>query len=339
MLFRVRDEFLRWVARRRDLIVPSLLADRRVEEDEPAEPAEVEEELVELVSEELRVSWARRRIEEVTGGGPVYPLLILFGLNAVDELDRTAFGILLPEIRDAFGLNNQGILSLVGVIGGVALVLQIPIAHYADRGPRVQLALLGAVAWSLFSFATGLAWTVWFLVVARSGSSIGKAVVDPTHNSLIADYYPPEHRPKVYSFHRAANAVGAFIGPLLAGLIAFNSSWRVPFFVFAIPTFIFVVLGLRLKEPVRGAHERRAMGASDEAIMTEEAPPSFGEALRALQRIETPPAHLVGAAVPRRLARSASRRLASLFYEEVFDLDERARGFVAAAVEPAQLLG
>ena len=120
-------------------------------------------------------------------------------------------------------------------------MLQVPIAHYADRSPRVRLALLGAVAWSLFSFATGLATTLWFLGVARSGSRIGKAVVDPTHNSLIADYYPPEHRPKVYSFHRAANAVGAFIGPLLAGILAFNCSWRVPFFVFAIPTLIFVV--------------------------------------------------------------------------------------------------
>ena len=127
------------------LIVPSLLADRRVEEDERPEPEDVEEELVELVSEELRVSWVRRRLEEVTGGGPVYPLLILFGLNAVDELDRTAFGILLPEIRDALRARQPGILSIVGLIGGVSLVLQIPIAHYADRGPRVRLALLGAV--------------------------------------------------------------------------------------------------------------------------------------------------------------------------------------------------
>ena len=105
------------------------------------------------------MSWVRRQLDEVTGGGPVYPLLILFGLNAVDELDRTAFGILLPEIRDAFGLDNQGILSIVGLIGGMALVLQVPIAHYADAAPRVRLALLGAVAWALFSFATGLAST------------------------------------------------------------------------------------------------------------------------------------------------------------------------------------
>jgi ABC-type branched-subunit amino acid transport system ATPase component/MFS family permease len=284
------------------------------------------------------VSWIRRRLEDVTGGGPVYPLLILFGLNAVDELDRTAFGILLPEIRDHFGLDNQGILSIVGLIAAVSLILQVPIAHYADRGPRVKLALLGAVLWSVFSFATGLAFSVWFLVAVRSGSSIGKAVVDPTHNSLIADYYAPDSRPKAYSFHRAANAVGAFVGPLVAGLIAFHSSWRVPFFVFAVPTIIIVVLGLRVKEPVRGGHERRAMGASEEVILTEEAPPSFGEAMRLCHRIESLrriwwglpflAAALVGFA-----------GLASLFYEEVFQLDERARGFVAAAVEPAQLIG
>jgi ABC-type branched-subunit amino acid transport system ATPase component/predicted MFS family arabinose efflux permease len=284
------------------------------------------------------VTWARRRLVDITGGGPVYPLLVLFGLNTVDELDRTAFGILLPEIRDEFGLSNQGILSLVGLIAGIALVLQIPIAHYADRGPRVRLALLGAVAWSLFSFATGLAWTVWFLIAMRSGSGIGKAVVDPTHNSLIADYYAPEHRPKVYSFHRAANAVGAFLGPLLAGVIAFNTSWRVPFFVFAVPTMIVVFLGLRVKEPVRGEHERRAMGASEAAIMTEEAPPSFGEAWRICGRIES--LRRIWWALPFLAASLIGfASLASLFYEEVFNLDERARGFVAAAVEPAQLVG
>ena len=115
------------------------------------------------------MSWVKRRARRSHRRRAVYPLLILFGLNAVDELDRTAFGILLPEIRDHFGLDNQGILSIVALIGAVSLVLTIPIAHFADRGPRVKLALLGAVVWSVFSFATGLAWALWFLVVARVG--------------------------------------------------------------------------------------------------------------------------------------------------------------------------
>ena len=129
-------------------------------------------------------------------------MLILFGLNAVDELDRTAFGILLPNIRDHFNLNLQGALSIIALISAVALLLQVPIGHYADRAPRVRLALIGAAAWAFFSVGTGFAFSVWFLVCMRSGSGIGKAVVDPTHNSLIADYYAPEHRSNSESLKR-----------------------------------------------------------------------------------------------------------------------------------------
>ena len=44
-----------------------------------------------------------RWLQGIVGTGSVFAIVVLFGLNAVDELDRTAFGILLPEIRDHFG--------------------------------------------------------------------------------------------------------------------------------------------------------------------------------------------------------------------------------------------
>src|SRR3954469_3293126 len=105
----------------------------------------------------------------MTGNGPVFAIMILFGLNLVDQLDRSAFGILLPNIRDDFGLDLQGALSIIALISAIALLLQVPIAHYADRAPRVRLALIGAIAWAMFSIGTGLAFSVWFLVIMRSG--------------------------------------------------------------------------------------------------------------------------------------------------------------------------
>ena len=153
-------------------------------------------------------------LRSITGDGPLYALLILFGLNAVDELDRTAFAILAPEIREEFGLGFTGLLALIAAVLAFALALQVPIAGLADRYPRVRLALIGATIWACFSFMTGLATGIVMLGFARSGSAIGKAVNDPTHNSLIADWFEPNRRPKVYSFHRAANAVGAIIGPI-----------------------------------------------------------------------------------------------------------------------------
>jgi branched-chain amino acid transport system ATP-binding protein len=277
-------------------------------------------------------------MEAVTSGGPVYPLVVLFGLNAVDELDRTAFGVLLPEIRDEFGLDLQGILTLVGVVSLFALLLQVPIAALADRTNRVRMAWIGAVAWGACSLLTGMAATLWMLGGARAGSAIGKAVVDPTHGSLLADYYPPEARPKAFSFHRAANAVGQFLGPVTAGFLAAATSWRWPFVIYALPTAIFVVLAWRMQEPVRGAQERRAVGGDEATIATEEVAPSFAEGWRIVWRIETLrriwwslpflAASLIGFA-----------SLASLVYDEVFGLDERARGLAAAAAEPWALAG
>ncbi|MEZ5244481.1 MAG: MFS transporter [Acidimicrobiales bacterium] len=279
-----------------------------------------------------------RTLDGITGGGPVYPLLILFGLNAVDELDRTAFSVLLPEIREEFGLNLTGVLGIVAAVGAAALVLQVPIAQLADRGSRTRLTLIGAAIWAVFSFVTGLAWVLWALAVARAGSGIGKAVVDPTHNSLIADYYAPEHRNNVFAFHRAANVVGQIVGPIVAGLVAYQFGWRWPFIIFAIPTMVLVLLGLRMKEPIRGAHERRAMGASDEAIATEEDAPSYAEAWRMMWKIES--LKRIWFALPFLAASLIGfGTFASLLYDEVFGFDERARGVLAAAVEPAGLIG
>ena len=279
-----------------------------------------------------------RALDELTGPGPVYALLILFGLNAVDELDRTAFGILLPEIREEFGLDLTSILALIAVVAAGALALQIPIAQYSDRHRRVPVALGGAAVWAFFSLMTGLVSTVFFLGVARAGSGIGKAVVDPTHNSLLADYYPPVNRPGVYSFHRAANALGQFVGPLLAGLLAYWFDWRVPFLVFAVPSIILVILGLKMREPIRGRWEREAMGASAETVDTEEEPASFAEAWRTCWKITG--LRRIWYALPFLAASLIGFvTLASLFYEEEFGLNEVARGSVAAAVEPLQLVG
>ncbi len=280
----------------------------------------------------------RRSLRAMVGDGPVFPLLVLFGLNAVDELDRTGFGILLPNIRDAFGMSNTGVLTLVGVTALGALAMQMPIAIASDRGNRVAITLVGASAWAVFSVMTGAATTIWMLLVARVGTGIGRAVVDPTHNALLSDWYAVDRRPAVFSFHRAANVLGNFAGPLLAGGLAAAFSWRVPFFVFAVPTVVLVVLGMRLRDPVRGAQERRAAGAGEHVAETAEVPPSFAEAWRLLWKIDV--LRRMWYSVPfLAVAIVGFISLAGLLYEEVYRLDELERGYLAAVAEPFQFLG
>ena len=277
-------------------------------------------------------------LRSVAGDGPVFALLVLFGLNAVDELDRSGFGILLPTIRDHFGMTDTEILSLVALTALGALLLQLPIAWWADRGSRVRLAVFGGVAWGAFSFLTGTSTSVWMLVLVRAGAGVGRAVVDPTHGSLLSDLYSVDRRPAVFSFHRSANAVGQFVGPLLAGALSHWFGWRVPFLVFAIPTVVLVVLATRLREPLRGAQERRAMGASAEVVDTEEPNASFGEAWRMVWKIES--LRRIWYAIPF-LAVSIIGfvSLAGLLYDRVYGYNDLERGVLAALVEPFQLLG
>ena len=279
-----------------------------------------------------------RWLRDVCGGEAVFPIVVLFGLNAVDEFDRAAFGILLPEIRDHFDLDFSTMLGLVGLASVAALALQVPIAQIADRRKRVPLAVAGALVWALFSGLTGFATGLIVLTIARSGSALGKAVIDPTHNSLISDYYPIEVRTKVFSVHRAANAVGAFLGPLSAGLLAFYFGWRTPFVVFMVPTVIFAVLAMKLHEPIRGRWERQATGASDEVALTEEVAPSFSESWRTVHKVQS--LRRIWYSLPF-LATGLIGfvTLASLLYDQEFGLDERARGVAAAIAEPFQLVG
>src|SRR3546814_14925880 len=87
-----------------------------------------------------RTRWA----ETGCGEGRVLAVVVVFCLDGVDELDRTAFGILLPEIREDFGLGTQGIRTLVALVSVGALALQVPIAMLADRYDRVRIAWIGA---------------------------------------------------------------------------------------------------------------------------------------------------------------------------------------------------
>ena len=288
--------------------------------------------------------WARTlrhpvaAMREVVGSGPLFALIVLAGLNTIDWMDRSAFGILLPDIRDHFGMSDAGITSLVALTLLGALLLQLPVAVMADRSSRTRLVVMGGIVWGVFAFLTGTAASIWMLILFRSGAGIGRAVVDPTHNSLLSDYYSIDRRPAVFSFHQASQAVGACIGPLAAGALTNAFGWRAPFLIFGIPALVLVPMAMRLREPVRGAQERRAIGGSEESIETEEPVPSFGEAWRLVWKVEV--LRRIWYAIPfLAVAIVGFVSLAGLLYDRAFGLDALERGTLAAFIEPFQLVG
>jgi branched-chain amino acid transport system ATP-binding protein len=280
-----------------------------------------------------------RWIDDLTGDGPVLALLILTGLNGIDELARTSFNVVAPTVADYFGVGLAGITVPFVLAFAAAFALSVPIATVADRRNRVRLAMLGGGVFAVFMALVGLSPNVWFLAVFLAGSNVGKAVIDPSHTSLIADYYAVDLRPRVFSFHRAGNAVGALIGGITAGYIAERFGWRAPFFVFAVPTLLLVVLAGRLREPVRGRQERSMVGAGVASLDTEEESPSLAEAWRMCWQIDS--LRRIYRTLPFLTPAIAGFAIFAAFtYNDVYGLTVSQRGWVVGLVEgPSQLVG
>ncbi len=108
--------------------------------------------------------------------------------------------------------------------------------------------------------------------------------------------------------------------------------------VIAIPTFLVVISGLRVKEPVRGKWEREAMGASDDLAATEEPPPSFAEAYRMVWKIAS--LRRLFYALPFLAASLIGfASLASLQYQQTFPLGVVSRALALLPVQVAEVLG
>jgi ABC-type branched-subunit amino acid transport system ATPase component/predicted MFS family arabinose efflux permease len=292
------------------------------------------------------------RLAKLGGGASLFPLGVLFGIELLDQATQSAFNILTPNIRDAFHLTNAGILLIVAIAGAAALACTLPIAVLADRTNRVRIALVGALVGAAFSIGLGVAQGIVVATIMLVGISMGQAVIFPTHNSLLADYYPVPARPRIYSAHRSGISIGAIVGVLLGAGLASLFSWRAPFFVFAVPIVLVVAVGLRLREPPRGRHEQLEL--SEQMVASErgepapladvvvdipvEPPPSLGEAWRTVWKIGV--LRRIFIALPFLAAAIAGfTSLASLQYQETFHLDAVQRAYLIAPIQLFDLLG
>jgi ABC-type branched-subunit amino acid transport system ATPase component/MFS family permease len=268
------------------------------------------------------VSTPATRLAAVTGGASATPLLVLFAFNLVDEFDRVAFGVLGPEIRDSFELSDSRITAIASLAGLTAILAALPIGVLADRLRRVRIAGLGAAAWGGFTVLTALAPATWLLLLARMGAGVGRVVNEPVHASLLTDYYAPQHHPKVFAVHRAANPVG-LTSALLIGALGTLFDWRFVFLLLCIPTFLLLPTLLRLREPNRGESVDAELAAK--AASAEKVP--FGEARRQLFAVRT--LRRLWVAMPvLGIAVVAMPLLISLFFERVYGFGTFGRGVV-----------
>jgi ABC-type branched-subunit amino acid transport system ATPase component/MFS family permease len=280
------------------------------------------------------VARIRARLEADTGGIAIFALVVLSLLYFFDEFDTAAFGTLAPDIEKAFHLTDQKFVGLVVANVSLLLLLAIPVGYLADRVRRTTLVVISGVLAGVFSFGTGIVGSVALLTLVRFGNGLGLLANIPIHNSLLADYYPPDTRAAVYGDHINAMYLGAIAGPALAGTVGSLFGWRLAFMILMVPILLTTFVATRLKEPVRGATDDPA--SADEAAV--EDPVAFKEGVRTLWAVRTLKRQFVGAM----FLGAGILPLAGylpLYLERVFHLQPFGRGLIGAADAAATFYG
>ena len=206
-----------------------------------------------------------------------YALVLLAIVYMFNFIDRQILGILLPAIRDEFGVSD----TWLGFLSGTAfamfyIVLGIPVARYADRHNRRNLIALAVALWSGMTALCGVAANFWQLALARIGVGVGEAGCSPPAHSMIADLYPPDQRSTAMGVYTIGISVGIMLAYLLGGWVVQNIGWREAFLIVGLPGLVLaLVVRVTVVEPPRGHAEGR------EAVAAQ---PPFLETLRFLMR-------------------------------------------------------
>jgi MFS family permease len=201
-------------------------------------------------------------------------LMVVYTFNF---LDRQFLSVLAEPVKNDLGLSDTQLGMLTGLMFALFYtVCGIPVASIADRWNRVKLISIACGLWSLFTAACGFATSFTTLALARMGVGIGEAGGSPPSYSVVSDYFPPEKRGVGLALYSLGVPFGSMIGTMAGGFIAANFGWRAAFITLGVLGLILApIIPLVIKEPVRGALDRKPAPGPDGLVQAHEPAPSM----------------------------------------------------------------
>jgi len=173
-------------------------------------------------------------------------LVALLSLNfGIVFFDRNALNFLMPFVQPDLRLTNTNVGMLASALSLTWAVAGFLIGRYSDRtGRRKSIIVAATIAFSAFSFVSGIATTFVMLFGARLLMGFAEGGVLPISQSLTASELVPAHRGLAMGMMQnfGSNALGSSLAPLLLVAIAATWGWRHAFFISALPGLVSAAL-------------------------------------------------------------------------------------------------
>jgi len=184
-----------------------------------------------------------------------FVVAVFFAFMLLHQSDKLLIGPLTTPIMETFGINEaqMGAVSTGALIVGAVLY---PLWGYLyDRYARAKLLALASLIWGATTWLNAIAPSYSAFLVTRASTGIDDSSY-PGLYSLIADYFGPSVRGKIYGLLQLTAPLGYMLGMVLALLLGGIVGWRGVFYITGgLGVLLAVVIFFGVREAPRGQSE------------------------------------------------------------------------------------
>lgn len=184
-----------------------------------------------------------------------FVVVVFFAFILLHQSDKLLIGPLTTPIMETFQINEA---QMGAVFTGALIVGAIlyPVWGYLyDRYARAKLLALASFIWGSTTWLSAIAPTYSAFLATRASTGIDDSSY-PGLYSLVADYFPPRVRGRIYGVLELAMPLGYLVGMVLALTVRDLVGWRGVFYITgSIGVLLAVVIFFGVREMPRGRSE------------------------------------------------------------------------------------
>ena len=157
-------------------------------------------------------------------------IIIFFFFMLLHQSDKLLISPLMAPIMETFHINytQWGLINTGALV--VASLLYPLWGYLNDKYNRARLLALASLIWGSTTWFSAMAPNFGTFLVTRSSTGIDDSSY-PGLYSLVADYFPPKSRGKIYGLLQFTQPIGYLLGMLLALMLGGVIGWRSVFYL------------------------------------------------------------------------------------------------------------
>ena len=153
---------------------------------------------------------------------------------------------ILPDYARSFAVSYTVATIAISIYAVGRLFADLPVGILGDRIGRRPVMLMGISIIMVGALLCAYAQSFWELVLYRLLQGVGSAMWQTMRQTMLQDILKPEERGRVIGYFQSFTLIGSSAGPSIGGIVADSWGMRAPFLVYALGSFLCLVLSFIL---------------------------------------------------------------------------------------------